>query len=69
MVVEPGWPFGGRPKPGRLWSLWQVGSVMHAGTINAHQIGLRPKMAKANGTYESHVANVLDLVGLDGGEQ
>ena len=23
--VEPGWPFGGRPKPQHIWSLWQTG--------------------------------------------
>lgn len=38
MAVEPGWPFGGRPKPERLWSLWNTGSLMEC-EVNAHPRG------------------------------
>ena len=37
-MKEAGWPFGGRPTPERLWSLWQAGSLLRA-TINAHPLG------------------------------
>ncbi len=43
MAAEPDWPFGGRPKPERLWSLWRAGSLMEA-TINAHPLGYEVRM-------------------------
>lgn len=36
--MEPGWPFGGRPTPERVWSLWKTGWLMEA-EINAHPLG------------------------------
>ena len=32
--MEPGWPFGGRPKPRKPWSLWKAGRLMEC-EINA----------------------------------
>ena len=26
--MEPGWPFGGRPKPRKPWALWKAGRLM-----------------------------------------
>jgi len=34
-MTEPGWPFGGRPKPRRVWSLWKTGQLMDA-EVAAH---------------------------------
>ncbi len=37
-MTEPGWPFGGRPTPRRLWALWKAGRLMEC-EINAHPLG------------------------------
>jgi hypothetical protein len=26
--MEPGWPFGNRPAPTKLWALWKTGLLM-----------------------------------------
>jgi len=35
---EPGWPFGNRPTPRRIWALWKSG-VFQACEISGHPLG------------------------------
>jgi hypothetical protein len=40
--MEPGWPFGGRPTPERLWSLWNTAGLMEA-EIDTYPLALQFK--------------------------
>ena len=37
-MKEPGWPFGNRPAPRKVWALWKSGRVMEC-EINGHPLG------------------------------
>jgi hypothetical protein len=37
-MTEPGWPFGNRPTPRRLWSVWNTGRLIEC-EVNGHPLG------------------------------
>ena len=51
-MMEPGWPFGNRPTPRRVWTVWKAGQLTEC-EINAHPLGFELRLYVGGDFYYS----------------
>lgn len=59
-LIDPGWPFGNRPKPRRVWALWKGGRLMEC-EINAHPLGHEVRVYVQGDFHYSRALTTIEL--------
>jgi hypothetical protein len=67
-MSEPGWPFGNRPKPKRLWALWKTGRLIEAET-NEHPLGHELRVYVQGDFHYSHAHATRELAEAEADER